>query len=118
MSRAIRIALGACLLVALAGCEASTHQTDSGGVLLRVTDFDGLPTVISVTGAGGHVAIESLTLTNITANPSNPTSELQSIEVRQVEITYQRRDTGQRVPPPFVHSQSLFVPVGSTAEII
>lgn len=118
MSRAIRIALGACLVVALAGCEEATHQTDSGGVLLRVTDFDGLPNVISVSGAGGHVSIESLTLTNIAANPANPTSELQSIEVREIEVTFQRRDTGQRVPPPFVETLSLFVPVGSTSEIL
>lgn len=117
MSRAIRIALGACLVVALAGCESETHQTDSGGVLLRVTDFDGLPSVVSVTGAGGLVSIDTLTLTNISANPASPTSELQSIEVNQVEVTFRRRDTGQRLPPPFVETVSLFVPVGSTADI-
>ena len=118
MSRAIRLALGACLLVALAGCEADTHQTDTGGVLLRVTDFDGLPSVVSVSGSGGLVSIGTLTLTNIVANPSNSTTELQSIEVRLVEITFRRRDTGQRLPPPFVETQSLFVPVGSTADIV
>jgi hypothetical protein len=118
MSRAIRFALGACLLLGLAGCEADTHQTDTGGVLLRVTDFDGLPSVVSVTAAGGLVSIDSLTLTNVIANPNNPSSDLQAIEVRLVEITFRRRDTGQRLPPPFVETQSLFVPVGSTAQII
>ena len=117
MSRAIRVALGACLLVALAGCESSTHQTDSGGVLLRVSAFDGLTNVVSVSASDGPITIESLTLSNIAANPSNPTSELQSIEVSSIEVTFRRRDTGQRLPPPFVESLSLFVPVGGTADI-
>src|SRR5688572_17103390 len=118
MSRAIRFALGACLLVALAGCEASTHQTDSGGVLLRVTAFDGLTNVVSVSAASGLVTIESLTLTILSADPADRSSELQSIAVRQIEVTLRRRDPELRLPPPFVESLSLVVPAGGTADIL
>ena len=117
MSKILRIALAGCVALALAGCETETHQTDSGGVLLRVTDFDGLPTVVSVSGSGGLLTIDSLTLTNIVANPNNPTTDFQSIQVQSAEITFRRRDTGQRLPSPFVETQSIFVPVGSTANL-
>jgi hypothetical protein len=36
-----------CLLLAL-GCNSRLEETDGGGVLLSVSDFDGLPTVVSV----------------------------------------------------------------------
>jgi hypothetical protein len=117
MTRALRLFSVALLLAAVGGCESSTHRTDSGNVLLRVTDFDGLPTVLSVSASGGIATIESLTLSNIVQNADNPTSDLQSIQVQSMEINFRRRDTGQRLPPPFVETQSLFVPVGGTAEL-
>lgn len=119
MSKTLRIALAGCVVLALAGCEnGGPHDVDSGGVLLRVTDFDELPTAVSVSSAPGLVTIGSITLANIVANPNNPTTDLQAIEVRQAEITFRRRDTGARLPPPFVETQSLFVPVGSTATLL
>jgi hypothetical protein len=119
MSKTLRIALAGCVALALAGCEnGGPHDVDSGGVLLRVSNFDGLPLAVSVSSSAGLVTIDSITLSNIVANPNSPTTDLQSIQVRQAEITFRRRDTGQRLPPPFIETQSLFVPVGSTATLL
>ena len=40
------------LLVAVLGCSNSAAQTDSGGIILSVSDFDGLPISISVSCLG------------------------------------------------------------------
>lgn len=87
------------LALLLAGCRGRTDRTE-GSVILSVTDFDGLPTQVSATN--GPFTIDSLTLRNISKNPTGITSDLQSIELKSFEVRYIRRDTGTRTPPSMV----------------
>ena len=110
------------LLLALglvvAGCESRTDRTDSGGVLLSVTDFDGLPVQASVnatiTGSNGLITIDEIVIQNVPANPNGVVSELMNVEMDSYEITFTRADTGTRLPPPFVRDIFGVAPVGGT----
>ena len=64
------------LALALGACSSGDlSKTDSGGVTLSITDFDGLP--ISVSASSGDLAqIGSLTVSNVAVNPSATTSDL------------------------------------------
>lgn len=97
------------LALAVAGCNSRVERSE-GSVILSVTDFDGLPVVVSTTS--GPFQIEEIVLRNIPENPSGTTSDLQSIELRSYEVTFTRRDTGTRVPPALVQSIFNLVPVG------
>src|SRR5687767_5039090 len=90
------------LVLALGSCRSRTDRSE-GSVILSVSDFDGLPVVVNV-GAGGPTQIEEITLSNIAKDPNGTISDLQSIELRAYEVRFSRRDTGTRVPPPFVQS--------------
>ena len=43
MKTTMRLILVAVVAVTVIACETSTDRTDSGGVLLSISDFDGLP---------------------------------------------------------------------------
>ena len=45
------------MALALAGCESRTDQVDGGGVLLSITDFDGLPAQVSVNTATRRMTV-------------------------------------------------------------
>lgn len=92
------------LVPALSGCRDRTDLTE-GTVLLSITDFDGLPVVVSAL-AVPPILLDEITLRNVPKDPSAVTSELQAVELRSYEVRYRRRDTGTRVPPPTV--QGLF----------
>ena len=47
MNRYARISGLALVLVAALGCEQRTDKTDDGGIILSISDFDGLPISIS-----------------------------------------------------------------------
>jgi hypothetical protein len=102
------------LALALGSCNSRT-DTSEGSVILSVTDFDGLPSGVSV--SGGPTVVGEITLRNIVKDPAGSSSDLQSIELRAYEVRYSRRDTGTRVPAPFVQSIFSLVPVGGTATI-
>lgn len=101
MNRFARIFALATLTFAVLGCEARTDKSDGGGVLLSISDFDGLPTAISASGAvaAGQVVIEQITVQSVVKNPSQSTSALMAVEIESYEVTFQRDDTGTRVPP-------------------
>jgi hypothetical protein len=106
-----------CFALALTGCESRTDQVDSGGVILSLSDFDGLPIIVSATGDCCTVAVGQMTLTSIVRNPSEPTSQLMNVEIHSYEVIYTREDTGTRVPPKLVQSIFGVVPVGGTSQL-
>jgi hypothetical protein len=115
MKRTVTLLFVAVLVLSLGSCRSRTDRSE-GSVLLSVTDFDGLPLVVSV-GAGGPTQIGELTLQNFAKSPDGTTSDLQSIELRSYEVRFTRRDTGTRMPPPMVKSIFSLVPVNGTARI-
>jgi hypothetical protein len=106
-----------CLALSLVGCESSTDQVDAGGVILSLTDFDGLPIVVSASGNCCSVAVEQMTLESISKNPSGPTGPLMNVEIQSYEVSYTREDTGTRTPPRLVQSIFGVVPINGTSTL-
>lgn len=109
------------LAVALVGCPGSGNlsKTESGGVYLSITDFDGLPVQVSVNGlvgGGGLLSIEELTVTSIVTNPSQPVSDLMNVEMEVYEIGFSRADLGTRIPQPIGRKIFGTVPANGTIE--
>lgn len=111
------VSILALLAVAWAGCESRTDQTDSGGVLLSITDFDGLPVGASVTQTGASVSLEEITVENVPVDPDGITSDLMNVELYSYEVVFFRGDTGTRVPPPLVRGIFGVAPVGGNLTI-
>lgn len=113
--RACRLLLTLALAgaLALAGCS-DADDVDSGGVSLVISDFDGLPTLVSVNTAAldGLVVVEEIELESIIQNPDLGTGNLQTIELRSYEVRYSRADTGTRLPTPLVAGLIGTVPPG------
>lgn len=105
--------------LALLGCESRTDKVDGGGVLLSITDFDGLPAQVSMDAAGfvGGVQIDSLTVQSVAVNPAAGTSALMNVEIDSYEVVYSRADTGTRLPPPLVRNLFGVIPVNGTDTI-
>ena len=99
-------------LVLLAGCESRTDRSDSGGVTLSISDFDGLPLRVGVNAANALVQVGQITVDNIVLDPTAPTSALMNVEIRSYEVTYSRADAGTRVPVPLVAGIFGTAPVG------
>ncbi len=120
MRTVANILLITCLVVAVSGCESRTDRTDGGGVLLSISDFDGLPIAVSVNAtlsAGGFVQVEEIIISNVPKNPTGTTSELMNVEIVSYEVTYSRADGGTRVPTPYVRGLFGVVPVGGTLSV-
>ena len=100
-------------LAAVVGCRSRTDRSE-GTVLLSVSDFDGLPVLVSV--AGGPYQVDQITLRNVVKDPSGTSSELQDIEMRSYEVRYTRLDSGSRQIPPLVESLFGVVTAGSTSQ--
>ena len=115
----LTVALVTLVLLSAVGCESRTDKIDGGGVLLSISDFDGLPVQISVNNAGavGLVQVGEIIIQNVVKNPNEPTSQLQNVELESYEVIYTRQDTGTRLPPAFVRELFSVVPVGGTATI-
>lgn len=103
------------LLLASAGCRERTDRSE-GSVILSITDFDGLPVVISSTDPA-PILVEEIEIQNFAKQPDGTTSDLQSVELRSYEVRYTRRDTGRRVPPPTVQGIFGMVPVNGSMTI-
>jgi len=116
MRKVANLLLIVCLVVVFTACESRTDRTDSGGVLLSITDFDGLPIAVSVNTTGGFVQVESVTIANVSANPNGAVSDLMNVEIVSYEALYSRCDRGTRVPTKFVRGIFGVVPVGGTIE--
>ncbi len=132
MRNKLVLALVAITLVGVAGCKTRTDGTESGGVLLVVSDFDGLPSGVSINCSLGEVAIEfcdpdtyrsarlsvgELTLENIVADPTGTSSRLMDIQITRYQIGFRRIDTGSRLPPTQFRNVGVLVPANGTAAI-
>lgn len=104
------------LVVTLGGCSSGVGETDSGGVALVVSQFDGLASTVSVNdaAAAGLVTVDEIQLESIIENP-NRVSDLQTIELRTYEVRFTRADSGTRVPTPLVERIFSTVPPGGTS---
>lgn len=112
MNRKATLCLMLVLFAALAGCRERTDRRE-GTVVLSITDFDGLPLIVSASELA--VQADEITLRNIPKDPTGTTSDLQSIEIRSYEIRFVRRDTGTKVPPPLVQGVfGIITPGGTT----
>ena len=107
----LRVLLVAVLLFAL-GCEERTEETDTGGVLLEV-EFTSTVLVVGVEETE-TLTIPTITITSIVADPNGETSSLMDVQLRTLEVTYSRADSGTRVPPPYFVNIVGTVPVGGT----
>jgi hypothetical protein len=115
MRQAARTTLVLALLLSALGCDSHLEQTDGGGVVLSVSDFDALPTVVSVSDARvAGVTIGSITLTSIPRDIDGDTSNLMNVEMQSYEVTFTRGDGGTRVPPPLVRNIFGVTPVSGT----
>jgi hypothetical protein len=102
MKRASKIFGLAIGLLALLGCSARTDKTDSGGVILSIADFGTLPVAMSASGSFPYLQIDSIDVRSIVLNPGQGTSDLMKVELSGYEVTYERLDTGTRLPPRLV----------------
>jgi hypothetical protein len=88
--------------LAVTSCRSRTDRSE-GTVVLSVSHFNGLP--VRVSASGGPFSIDQVTLRSFFKDPAvnSPTGhQLEGVELRSYEITYRRRDSGTRVPPPAV----------------
>ncbi len=115
MNRIAKLCCALCVPLAVWGCDAGTDKTDAGGVILQVSEFDGLPLTVSV-NSQSSLQVEEIELENIPKNPSAPTSDLMHVNILSYEIRFTRGDTGTRLPPIFVRPLGGQVPVGGTAD--
>ncbi|MEM7355852.1 MAG: hypothetical protein AAF657_33860 [Acidobacteriota bacterium] len=96
----------------LLGCEERTDETDSGGVLLEV-EFTN--TVLSAgVEESEMVLIPTIVISSIAADPNASTSSLMDVQMRTLEVTFSRADSGSRIPPPFLFNIIGTVPVGGS----
>lgn len=114
--RLLPYAFALALVVTLGGCSSGAGETDSGGVALVVSQFDGLASTVSVNdaAAAGLVTVDEIQLESIIENP-NRVSDLQTIELRTYEVRFTRADSGTRVPTPLVERIFSTVPPGGTS---
>lgn len=110
--RATRVIAIGLVAVSLTACEHRTARTDGGGVLLSISDFDGLPISISVNSSNGFVQVGEIQVQSIIKNQDIVGSPVMNVEIESYEVTYTRGDTGTKVPPIFVRGLFGVVPAG------
>ena len=100
MKRMIKTLALTCAALAFVGCESRTDKVDGGGVLLSLSDFDGLPVMRQrQRGLLRRRRSTEMTLQNVVKNPSGTTSDLMNVEIQSYEVIYTRerhRDAGAR----------------------
>jgi hypothetical protein len=126
-SKLAKSGLLALVLLVAWSCEKATDRTDAGGVLLTVTDFDGLPAEVSVNAPAGAtcsvsspggcvVSVESVTLRNTPKDPTGVTSALMDVSITSYQVSFSRRGPGTRLPPTLINGMFGIAPVGGTEE--
>lgn len=108
-TRVMAIGLAAASLLA---CESRTDRTDGGGVLLSISDFDGLPIAVAVNSSNGFLQVGEIQITSVIKNPDLVGTSIMNVEIQSYEVIYTRGDTGTKVPPIFVRGLFGVVPVG------
>lgn len=110
-----RVGILLCLVAVLVlpGCESRTDRSE-GGVILSISDFDGLPLRVSVNDSDAFVQLETVTIQNLPTNPDGSVSSLMNVEMTSYEVTYTRFDGGTRVPPPLVQAVFGVAPINGT----
>ena len=100
----------------LLGCEERTDQAGSGGVILSVSDFDGLPAEIGVNliQQAGFLSIGEITIDSHQSDPSGTTSSLMNVEMHSYEVSFSRADGGTILPPPLVQRIFGVTPINGT----
>ena len=116
MTRLLRSTLLGVLALAVVSCEARTDRTDTGGVLLSVSDFDGLPIAVSVSSTT-HVQVDQFTIRSTVLNPAAAQGDLMDVELQSYQVTYRRVDAGTRTPRPLTEGIFGIVPHGATDTI-
>ncbi len=114
MTRVIKTLFALTLLLSVGACDSRTEGTDGGGVILSITDWDGVPLAVSVNSVGGFLQIEEIAISNTPKNPSGVTSSLMDVEINSLEVTFTRADNGTRLPVAFVRALNGYVPVNGT----
>ena len=115
----------AVLLLAALSCESRTDRQDDGGVILTVSDFDGLPAGVAVNNPNGAVCsrsqpggctviIEEVVLRSVVKNANADSSDLMIVEINSYEVRFNRRQPGNRTPPPFFQNVFGTLDPGST----
>ena len=100
--RILLFLLIAAATLAVTSCRSRTDRSE-GTVVLSVSHFNGLP--VRISASTGPFQIDQVTLRNFFKDPTVQTPmghQLEGIELRNYEITYRRRDSGTRTPPPSV----------------
>jgi len=110
--RAVKLFLVSLMVVGLLACESRVDRTDGGGIILSISDFDGLPIAVAVNLGNGFVQVGELVVSSIIKNPTLAGSSLMNVEISSFEVTYTRADTGTRLPPKFVRGLFGVVPAG------
>ena len=122
MRHAAKIAIVVAGLLLVTACDSRVERTDGGGVLLSVSDFDGIPNVVAVNeqrpalGGANLVVIPSITVESIVRDIDGESSPLMNIEMQSYEVTFTRGDGGTRVPPPLVEKIFGVVPPNGTLQ--
>ncbi len=114
-AKIIGLAVG---MLAVLGCSARTDKADGGGVVLSIQEFGTLPVAISASGTAPYLQIDSITVKSIVANTSQGTSDLMKVELSGYEVTYERLDTGTRVPPRLVEHIFGTIDPGGTYDLL
>lgn len=114
MRRATLAICVALLMTMGLACSSGDRVEDSeGGVILSVTDFDGLPVRASV-NLSDLLQVDSIDIENFPKDPNGGTSTLMDVEMRSYEVVFERIDGGTNNPPPLVQSIFGLVPVGGS----
>ena len=103
--------------LAVGGCGHSVVTQTEGGIILTISEFDGLPTQVSITGAlntGGIVSVEQITLSNIPK--VDDTGNLNTVSIESYEVGFSRADGGSRLPGTVVRGIFGTVAVGGTID--
>ena len=118
MRRTLNLALAGLLVLGLLACEQRTDRTDGGGVLLTFGDIEWVDTYsVSAAAASGAARIETVTVVSVAKDPTGVTSSLMDVELSAYEVSFQRSDSGTRVPPVLVAASPGIVPVNGTLTI-
>ena len=113
MTRVGKILTALVLVLVVGACDSRLEKTDGGGVILTITDFDGLPILVAVNSTT-LLQVEEITVSNFPKDASAPTSSLMNVEIFSYEVTFTRADDGTRLPVSFVRGIFGEAPVNGT----